>query len=165
MINRAVLMSCCLLLPATILSQDPTVRVDPPQLQGSRPLEQQTENAVVRDYLEAWKSMRQALDRNQPNKLDPDFIGAAKDKLADTIGSQAKMGIHTRYQDRSHHLQIVFYSPEGLSIQMLDNVEYQQDVVAKDKVLTSKIIHQRYLVVLTPSEVRWQVRIFQAEVD
>ena len=165
MINRAFLVGCSLLFPATVLSQDPSVRIDPPQLQGSRPLEPQTEKSVVRDYLESWKSMQQALDQNQPARLDPEFIGAAKDKLTDTINAQAKMGIHTRYQDRSHHLQIVFYSPEGLSIQMIDNVEYQQDVVSKDKVLASKTMHQRYLVVLTPSEVRWQVRILQADLN
>jgi len=158
-----VLVTCALLLPVNILAQEPVVHVRPAQLEGSRPLEKQTESSVLRDYLESWKSMEQALDQNQAAKLDPDFIGVARDKLAETIDEQNRIGIHTRYQDRSHDLQIVFYSPEGLSIQMTDTVEYEQQIVEKDKVLASKTIRLRYVVVLTPSEVRWQVRILQAE--
>jgi hypothetical protein len=162
MINPAVLISCALLMSAPTLADEPSVHVQPPQLQGSRPLEKQTEASVIRDYLQSWRSMRQALDENQAADLDPDFIGAARDRLGETIAAQTRSGIHSRYQDRSHDLQIVFYSPEGLSIQMTDNVEYEQQVLDKDKVLATKVIHQRYIVVLTPSEVRWQVRILQA---
>ena len=106
--------------------------------------------------------MEEALDQNQAARLDSAFVGVARDKLAETIGAQDRIGIHTRYQDRSHDLQVVFYSPEGLSIEMTDTVEYQQQIFDKDKVLATKIVRQRYVVVLTPSEVRWQVRIFQA---
>jgi predicted PhzF superfamily epimerase YddE/YHI9 len=74
------------------------------------------------------------------------------------------LGIHTRYLERSHDLQIVFYSPEGLSIQLTDTVEYEEQVLDHDKVLATKPIRKRYLVVLAPAEVRWRVRIFQAEV-
>ena len=155
-------LSCALLMSATSLADEPTVKVEPAQLQGSRALEPQTQSSVVKDYLESWKSMQQALDQNDAARLDPDFIGDARDRLGETIASQARGGIHTRYEDKSHDLQIVFYSPEGLSIQMTDNVEYEEQVLDKDKVIASKTIHQRYLVVLTPSEVRWQVRIFQA---
>jgi hypothetical protein len=163
LIKPFVIMGCALLMPATIFADEPSVRVEPPQLQGSRALEKQTESSVIKDYLESWKSMQQALDENQAAKLDPDFIGTAKDKLAGTIASQSRIGIHTHYQDRSHDLQIVFYSPEGLSIEMTDTVEYEQQILDKDKVLATKVVHERYLVVLTPSEVRWQVRIFQAD--
>jgi len=162
-IKPLIAMSCALLLSVTSPAEEASVRVEPPQLQGSRPLEKQTESSVIRDYLQSWKGMQQALDQNQATKLDPDFIGAARDKLAETIATQSRNGIHTRYQDRSHDLQIVFYSPEGLSIQMTDVVEYEQQVLDNDKVLATKVIRQRYLIVLTPSEVRWQVRIFQAD--
>jgi hypothetical protein len=148
LIKPFVIMGCALLMPATIFADEPSVRVEPPQLQGSRALEKQTESSVIKDYLESWKSMQQALDENQ---------------AAGTIASQSRIGIHTHYQDRSHDLQIVFYSPEGLSIEMTDTVEYEQQILDKDKVLATKVVHERYLVVLTPSEVRWQVRIFQAD--
>jgi len=162
MMKPVVWMSWALLLSLPSLAEEPSVHVQPPQLEGSRPLEKQTEASVIRDYLQSWKSMRQALDQNQAADLDQDFIGVARDRLGETIAAQARSGIHSRYQDRSHDLQIVFYSPEGLSIQMTDNVEYEEQVLDKDKVLATKVIHQRYLVVLTPSEVRWQVRILQA---
>jgi hypothetical protein len=162
MIKSLIVLGCALLLSATAVPDEPSVRIEPPQLRGSRPLEPRTQDSVVKDYLESWKSMQQALDRNEAARLDPDFIGDARDKLGQTIASQARAGIHTRYRDRSHDLQIVFYSPEGLSLQMIDDVEYEQQVLDKDKVLGSKTIRQRYVIVLTPSEVRWQVRIFQA---
>jgi hypothetical protein len=158
-------LTSALLLSATMLADEPAVRVAPPQLQGSRSLEKQTESSVIRNYLESWKSLQEALDQNQAGKLDRDFVGVARDKLGDTIEAQSRMGIHTRYQDLSHDLQIVFYSPEGLSIQMTDNVEYRQQIFEKDKVLATTVVRRRYLVVLTPSEVRWQVRILQAGLD
>lgn len=125
-------------------------------------MEKQTENAVVRDYLQSWKSMRRALGENRPAELDPAFIGAARDRLGETITAQSRHGIHTHYEDRAHDLQIVFYSPSGLSIQMTDNVEYEEQILEKDKVIATKVIHQHYIVVLTPSQVQWQVRILQA---
>lgn len=163
--KRIVCLTSALLLSATMLADEPAVRVASPQLQGSRPLEKQTESSVIRNYLESWKSLQEALDQNQAGKLDRDFVGVARDKLGDTIEAQNRMGIHTRYQDLSHDLQIVFYSPEGLSIQMTDNVEYRQQIFEKDKVLATTVVRRRYLVVLTPSEVRWQVRILQAGLD
>lgn len=161
MIKPAVVLSCALLVSVTTLADEPSVHVQPAQLQGSRLLEKQTESSVIRDYLQSWNSMRRALDENRATELDPDFIGAARERIGETIAAQSRSGIHTRYKDRSHDLQIVFYSPEGLSIQMTDNVEYEQQVLEKDNVLATKLVHQRYLVVLTPSEIRWQVRIFQ----
>jgi hypothetical protein len=160
MIGRLLAMSCALVLSLPLWAVQPSVQVDPPNLQGSRPLEQQTETALIHDYLESWQSFRMALDRNDPALLDQNFVGIARDKLADTIQEQLKLGIHARYQDRAHHLQIVFYSPEGLSIQMVDTVEYDQQVLEHDKVLTTRHMRARYLVVLTPTEVRWKVRIF-----
>jgi hypothetical protein len=163
MIKYVLATTCAILMPATTFAAEPSVRVEPPQLQGSRPLEKQTENAVIRDYLASWKDMQQALEQNDAKKLDLNFVGRAKDQLTETVANQRRSGIHTRYQDRSHDLQIVFYSPEGLSIQMIDTVEYEQQVLDKERVLATKVVHQRYLIVVTPSEVRWQVRIFQAD--
>jgi hypothetical protein len=165
MIRHILVMSCALAMPSGVWADPSSVQVEPPQLQGSRPLEKQTESAVIRDYLRSWHSFRAALDQNQAELLDPDFVGTARDKLAETIEEQAKLGIHTRYQDRTHDLQIVFYSPEGLSVQMIDSVEYDEQVLDHDKILTTQRVRARYLVVLTPTEVRWKVRIFQAEAE
>ncbi|HEY0794361.1 MAG TPA: hypothetical protein VGD64_01135 [Acidisarcina sp.] len=155
--------ACVLALALPCAASEPAIKVEPPQLQGSRPLEKQTESAVIRDYLHSWKTLQAALDQNQEALLDQDFAGTARDKLASTIEDQVKAGIHTRYEDSAHEFRIVFYSPEGLSIQLVDTVDYDQQVLVKDKVLASKHIRQRYVVVLTPSEVRWKVRILQAD--
>lgn len=163
MIRSCLVMVGALAMPLAGLAQQPSVRVEPPQLQGSRPVEKQTEASVVRDYLQSWKSFQVALDQNEAALLDRDFVGTARDKLANTIEEQARLGIHTRYQDRTHDLQIVFYSPEGLSIQLVDTVEFDQQVLEKDRPLVTKRIRTRFVVVLTPSEVRWKVRIFQEE--
>jgi hypothetical protein len=159
---RNLLVGCALGLPFVAYADQPAVKVEPPQLQGSRALEKQTGSAVVRDYLESWKSFRAAFEANRADLLDQDFVGTARDKLGATIDDQMKLGIHTRYEDRSHDLQIVFYSPEGLSIQIIDNVDYDEQVFDHDKLVASRPMHTRYVVILTPTEVRWKVRLLQA---
>lgn len=139
------------------------VRVEPTTSVGPRTLEKQTETAVVRDYLEAWRSMSAALEENRPQLLDADFVGAAKQKLTDTIHEQARLGMQTRYRDTAHDLRLTFYSPEGMSLQLLDTVEYEVEVVDHGKVIGTQPVRVRYVAVLTPTEVRWKVRVFQAE--
>lgn len=156
-------MGCVFAVTLPALADQPSVQVLPPDLHGSRPLEAQTATAVVRDYLESWQKFSAALDANQTDLLDPDFVGTAREKLAATISTQAKIGIRTHYQDMSHRLQIVFYSPEGQSIEMLDTVEYDVQVFDHDKVIATQHVKARYVVVMTPAEVRWKVRVFQAE--
>jgi hypothetical protein len=139
----------------------PDVRVKPPQLEGPRVLNDQTKEAVIRGYLEAWQNLRGALQQNRTDLLDRTFVGTAKDKLVDTIHDQVTTGISTRYLDRSHDLQIVFYSPEGLSVQLVDDVAYDVQLVDHGKTQATQREHARYIVVMTPAEVRWRVRVFQ----
>jgi hypothetical protein len=106
--------------------------------------------------------MRSALDQNRADVLDRDFVGYAKDRLADTIQQQSKSGIRSVYHDRAHDLQIVFYSPDGLSIELIDKVDYEVQLLVHDKVEATQQQQARYIVVLTPSEVRWKVRLLQA---
>ena len=105
------------------------------------------------------------MERNDAGLLDKDFAGTARDKLADTVKQQAALGIHTRYQDKSHDLKIVFYSPEGLSVELTDDVQYDVQLLDHDKVQTTQQVSARYIVVLTPAEVRWRVRVFQAQLE
>jgi hypothetical protein len=153
------------LMPLALWADQPAVRVEPSNLQGPRPLEAQTATEVIRDYLQSWQSMSAALEQNRPDLLDASFVGTARDKLADTIQQQTALGLRTRYQDRSHDVRIIFYSPEGLSIQLVDNVEYDQQVLDRDKILTTQPERARYIVILTPAEVHWRVRIFQASTE
>jgi hypothetical protein len=139
-----------------------TVRVEPVNLQGPRLLEGQTKEAAIRDYLQAWQSMRDAFEQNHASLLESDFIGTAREKLTNTIQQQAALGIRTRYQDRSHDLQIVMYSPEGLSIMLIDKVGYDMQIVDHGKVVTTQPVSARYIVVLTPAELKWKTRVFEA---
>jgi hypothetical protein len=126
-------------------------------------LEEQTQKAVIRDYLQAWQALSGALEQNRVDLLDSEFVGSAREKLADTIQDQARLGIQTRYRDRSHDLQLIFYSTEGLSIQLVDTVEYDVQLVDHGKELATQHVRARYVAVLSPTEVRWKVRVFQAE--
>ena len=161
MIRCVLAFGCALAMPMALCAQQPSVKVEPPHVQGSRPVEQLTEEAVIRGYMESWQSFRAAMAQNRPALLSPDFVGTAQDKLTSTIQQQAALGIHTRYVDRSHDLQIVFYSPEGLSIQLTDNVAYDEQVFDQNNVLTTQHLRARYIAVLTPTATRWTVRIFQ----
>lgn len=139
-----------------------SVHVEPAHLQGPRSLQEQTGTAAIRDYIQSWQSFRAALEQNRAELLSPNFVGAAKEKLTDAIQKQTALGIRTRYVDLEHDLQIVFYSPEGLSIEILDKVQYDMQVLEQNKVIATQRMSARYLVVLTPAEVRWRVRVFQA---
>lgn len=161
---RPFLTFCVVLAFTAILGHaQASVHVEPTKLEGPRHLEEQTATAVVRDYLQTWQSLRTAFERNQADLLNPDFVGTANDKLTETIRQQAALGIRTKYQDRKHDLQIVFYSPDGLSIEVKDRVEYDVQVLDHDQVKATHRQQACYIVLLTPAEVRWRVRVFQAE--
>jgi len=163
MLRQSALVCASILLATGMVSAQPEVTVDTSQLKGPRPLEDQTKAAAIRDYLQSWQGMNEAFEQDQPNLLDEDFIGTAKDNLADAIDEQAKAGVQTRYQDRVHHIQFLFYSPEGLSIELIDDAEYDVQVLDHDKPVSTVPVSARYIVVLTPAEVRWKVRVMQAD--
>jgi hypothetical protein len=144
-------------------ADQPVVRVEPPSLQGPRQLQQQTAKAAIQDYLESWAVLGKALSQNRPDLLDQGFIGDAEDKLAGTVKQQQSAGVHTVYRDKSHDVKILFYSPDGLSIELADAVQYEVQLYDHDKAIGTEQVRARYIVVLTPTEVRWRVRIFQAQ--
>ena len=155
--------ACLILIGLVALAfVQPAVRVESADSVGPRIPEEQTKTAVVRDYLAAWQSMSQALEENNANLLDVDFTGVAREKLSGTIEEQQKLGLRTRYQDRKHDIRLLFYSPEGLSLQLMDTVEYDVQVLDHDKAQANQHLRTQYLAVLTPTEVRWKVRIFQS---
>jgi hypothetical protein len=161
---KALRLACALLVGLLLAGfAPPTIRVDAGAV-GPRALEDQTKTAVVRDYLQAWKSMSQALQENRVDVLDTSYLGLAKEKLAEAVREQRELGIKTNYRDLSHNLKIVFYSPEGMSVQLVDTVEYDMQIVDQDQVLAPpQHVRARYVAVLTPTEVRWKVRVFQAQ--
>jgi hypothetical protein len=162
MLKSLLILTTFVALASNYVEAEATVSVEPSNLKGPRELQEQTRSAAIRDYLKAWQGFRAALDQNRPDLLAADFVGTSKDKLTETIQQQSALGIRTQYQDLSHDLQIVFYSPEGLSIELTDKVEYEVQVLDHDKVQATQRIKARYIVVMTPAEVRWRVRVFQA---
>lgn len=164
MMKSHILIACSISAAIFVVASDqPAVRVEPTESLGPRTLEKQTKAAVIRDYLQAWSSFSRAFEQNRADILDADFVGVAREKLEDTIREQAKLGIQTRYRDGAHDIQLVFYSPEGLSLQLVDTVEYDVQILDREKVVTTQHVRARYVAVLTPTEVRWKVRVFQAE--
>lgn len=161
--NIPLKLATCVLGALILCAFDqPSVHVQPVDPASPRELEDQTQQAVVRDYLLAWQALGNALEQNRSDLLDAAFVGVAKEKLAATIADQQKLGIQTRYSDRSHDLKLSFYSPEGLSIQLIDTVEYDVDVTDHDKLQATRHVKTRYIAVLSPTEIRWKVRLFQA---
>ena len=151
-----------ILLAALLLGSDhPTVEVAIADSTSPRSVEKQTQTSVVRDYLLAWHALGQAMEQNQPELLDAAFVGVAREKLAETVRAQQNLGIQSAYQEQSHHLQVAFYSPEGLSIQLLDDVEYDLVIGKHGQTLGRQHVRTRYVAVLTPTESKWKVRIFQ----
>ncbi len=160
---KALLILCAILeVPSNFIVAQPTVRVEPATLHGPRPLQDQTAKAAIRDYLQAWASFKTAFDQNRKDLLDPAFVGTARDKLAATVEQQTNLGIRTRYQDSAHDIQVVFYSPEGLSMELADKVDYDLEVLDHDSVKTTQHVRAHYIVILNPAEARWKVRVFQA---
>jgi hypothetical protein len=162
LIPMSVVAAILVAVPLSAAGQ-PDVHVEPMDAVGPRPVEKQTQSSVVRDYLLAWKTLGNAMAQNRVDLVDAYFVGLAKGKLADTIRQQQKLGMHVRYRDKSHKIKVVFYSPEGLSIQLVDDVEYEVDVLYGGESLGSERVRARYIVVLTPAESKWKVRIFQGE--
>jgi hypothetical protein len=162
--SKLVVIACSILATLFVGASDQlSVRVEPTDSVGPRTLEKQTETAVVRDYLQAWHSLSGALEQNRVDLLNADFVGTAKEKLSDTIQEQAKLGLQTRYVDKAHDVKLVFYSPEGLSIQLVDTVDYDVQLIDHEKPQITQHVRARYVAVLTPTEVQWKVRVFQAE--
>lgn len=162
MLKSSLILCIVFAAASSIGSAQATVHMEPANLQGPRPLPDQTGKAAIRDYLQSWQSFGAAFEQNRAELLDPAFVGAARDKLAQTIQQQAALGICTHYQDRSHDLQIVFYSPDGLSLELTDKVYYDVQLLDQGRVKMTQHLSARYVIVLTPAEVRWRVRVFQS---
>jgi hypothetical protein len=155
--------SAAVLIPAfaILASAQPAVHVDSDLPKSPRPLNQQTEHALVRDYIQSWQALQAAFQQNRADLLDEDFVGGARDNLSASIKKQSALGMRTQYQGLSHNLQIVLYSPDGLSIELIDTVTYNVKVFDRNRLVATRKENARYLVVMTPSQLRWRVRVFQ----
>jgi hypothetical protein len=127
-----------------------------------RPIEDLTTKSVPRDYALAWQSLSQALQANQTGLLDAYFTGLAKQDLAQRINSQIKSGLQTRYADRGHKLDALFYSPAGDVMELRDHAQLDMQVLDGGKVIYDEQVNADLTVLMTPGADRWLVRQIQA---
>ena len=129
---------------------------------GPREVEDTTSRAIIRDYGHAWRDLCQALEQNRADLLGGSFVGIARDRLAAEIAAQSKAGLRTRYIDRGHKVQAVFYSPEGSAMQLRDVAQYEIDLLDGNDVVAKQDVTVNYLALMTVAEDRWKVRVLQA---
>ena len=150
-----------LLVAVSGMAQDlPSVQVNADNATGKQ-LEDLTRNAVKRDYAKAWSTLATVMNDNNAGKVEGDFTGVAADKLTSAVEQQAKSGLHRRYVDRGHKVEVLFYSPDGTSIQLRDTAQLEVQLLDGDKVLHSDNATREYISLMTPTEVRWKVRVLQ----
>jgi hypothetical protein len=129
---------------------------------GPRAVENQTEQAILRDYRVAWSSMAQALEFNTVDPLQGPFVGTARKWLNDSVVDQQRAGLSARYTDQSHKVQAVFYAPEGDVIELHDTAEFQLQIRDGGKLVHDEHVVRHYVVLMTPGADRWMIRQLQA---
>ncbi len=129
---------------------------------GPRKVEDTTQRAVTRDYAAAWQDMADALEQNRADLLNTSFIGTAQQKLAATIAEQRKAGLHQRIVDKGHHVETVFYSPEGSALELHDSADLELQVLDGSRVVHAEDTTVRYVALLTAAENSWKVRVLEA---
>jgi hypothetical protein len=129
---------------------------------GPRTVEELTERGILRDYRFAWTSMAQALQFNTLDPLEGPFSGQARQWLRQTVTSQQQSGLSRRYTDQNHHVEAVFYAPEGDVIELHDTAQYRLQIFDGDKSIQEETVTVRYVVLMTPGADRWTIRQLQA---
>ena len=127
-----------------------------------RPIEDLTGKSVPRDYAMAWQTLAEALSSNRTGLLDGYFTGLAKQDFAQRINSQIKSGLQTRYTDRGHQLEALFYSPAGDVMELRDHAQFDVQVLDGGKVIYEEPVNAQFMVLMTPGADRWLVRQLQA---
>ena len=146
--------AACLAIMAQSL---PQVHLDAEGL-APRPIEQLTGTAIARDYALAWRDMTSALESNQSGPLGEEFVGFAKDHLAQRIAQQRSTGLHVHIVDHGHRLKAVFYSSDGSAMQLFDQAELEVQIFDGNKLLDTENVPHEYVVLMTPGADRWYVR-------
>jgi len=125
---------------------------------GPRAVENETERRILSDYRLAWTNIAQAMESNTPAPLQALFVGPAKKWLDDSVSSQQKSGLSSKYLNQNHRLQAVFYSPEGDVIELHDTAQYEMQVLDDGKVIHDDNVTHHYVVLMTPGADRWVIR-------
>jgi hypothetical protein len=126
-----------------------------------RSVEETTALAIERDYAHAWKSLASALEANRAGLLDENFTGGARQQWVEAIHLQQQNGLNRRIVDHGHKVRVTFYSLDGSSVEAVDTADLEIQYREGDKVLSSEHIQAHYLVLLTPAENSWKLRVLQ----
>lgn len=126
-----------------------------------RKVEETTAASVERDYLHGWQSLVSALQTNDAELLNENFTGTAREHFQQAIDSQRQSGLSRRIIDHGHAMHVVFYSLDGSSLQAIDTADLEIEYRDGGKVLSSEHVQVRYLVLLTPAENSWKIRILE----
>lgn len=159
----AVLVCAAVVLRLGAAASDelPNVRLNADNI-GPRQIEDLTSKSIPRDYALAWQSIEQALNENRTDVLDAYVTGFAKDELTERVKSQMKSGLQTRYRDRGHKLDAIFYAPAGDAMELRDRAQLDMQVLDGGKVIYEEPVDLNYIVLMTPGADRWLVRHLQA---
>lgn len=129
---------------------------------GPREVEDTVQQSVQRDYAQAWQTMEAALESGDSSGLNQYWVGVAHDKLTQKVQDERRTKVRVRYQDKSHHLQAVYYPTDGAALLLHDNAEVELQVLDSGKIIHSQTIHEKYVVLMTPGQDRWFVRVLQS---
>ena len=138
----------------------PQVRLDTSKA-TPRDVEEQTQQSIVRDYGKAWQSLEQSLEDNRPDLLSTSFAGYALDSWSKTVKAQNAAGLSRRFVDHGHHLEVAFYSADGSAMQLRDTAQLEIQYLDKGSVIHKETMTARYMVLMTPAENSWKIRILQ----
>lgn len=126
-----------------------------------RSLEAATAASVQRNYAHAWQAIAAAMEQNQSQLLNADFVGIAKDQLAQAIDEQGKRGLKRRYIDHGHQVEVVFYSPDGSAVELHDDARLEIQYLDGNKIVHSEQGTFHFLVLMTAAEASWKVRLLE----
>lgn len=156
----AVILGLPYSLFAAAPGNSPEVRLDVAKA-TPREVEEQTQQSIVRDYGKAWQSLEQSLEQNRADLLNLSFAGYALDLWEQTVKAQSSAGLTRRIHDHGHHLEVAFYSVDGSAMQLRDSAQLEVQYLDQGKVIHDETLTARYLVLMTPAENSWKVRILQ----
>ncbi len=156
--------STCLLVAALVVLVIPAGAQEL-KLTGSpagREMQEATRQSIARAYSHAWQVWADAVAQNREDLLDAAFLGTARENFAQLIRHQKASGLRQRCVDRGHKVELLFYSPEGLSVQLRDRAQFEVQILNGDSVIHREQVTMNYIALLTPTEVTWKVRLLQA---
>jgi hypothetical protein len=126
-----------------------------------RPVEDTTSQSIQRDYSHAWKSLVSALEENRGELLNENFTGTARQQWQDAIHIQQQNGLNRKIVDHGHTVRVTFYSLDGSALEATDTADLEIQYREGGKVVSTERVQAHYLVVLTPAENSWKLRMLQ----